>query len=637
MATAYSPSYNQYNQVPTPSSNQPTPVVGPFGSTTAPTVGSNQNVQPKAVTTSADARTNYGAAKTVLGQAEQNIQNQLVVKGQNQATAQANDPIIGPAMSAVPFETLVKNSPASAYYRNFGVKPTPEQLQAFITSNQPPVPPSKTPIADALAENIRGTTATNGVTGSNGEQLTVTGGAGTNTIDDERQKAYEEFSNNIKQIQEGTFPLSQGQLASLQDIRNTYDRAIKAQEASNKAYESGLVNVGIARGSKYAPEIYSGIQQGAINAGLQKVADLNSEATSTINALRASFIKDDYQKISDLYDRYNAHLDERQKALDKVADDTRAFEKAAQDSVRQTQETQAESERDTAIADLYDQGVTDVSAILHSLNYDKSGNQIGGATAKQVSDSLKYLAPSENMAGLSPDYRTFLALQKAGDPSVKGLSWLQYQQAVSNATRKLSSSGGSGQGGGVSNITKSIIANPSLFDDLTPTIKGQVISDLQTNGYSTTNLGVKGLSDTAITHIAQTQSAISNLQSLKEIINNNTDKLGPITGFSYLNPYSESRKIQADVDRVRQVVGKALEGGVLRKEDEDKYKKILATLTDTPSTALYKIDALINSIQRDMETYKSLQQSSGRSIDVSAPLTQGNNTPQDNLRTKYAY
>ena len=46
--------------------------------------------------------------------------------------------------------------------------------------------------------------------------------------------------------------------------------------------------------------------------------------------------------------------------------------------------------------------------------------------------------------------------------------------------------------------------------------------------------------------------------------------------------------LQADVDRARQTVGKALGGGVLRKEDEDKYKKILATLNDTPETAVYK-------------------------------------------------
>jgi len=192
--------------------------------------------------------------------------------------------------------------------------------------------------------------------------------------------------------------------------------------------------------------------------------------------------------------------------------------------------------------------------------------------------------------------------------------------------------------GQISPTTQSIINNPSLFDDLTPTVRGQVIAELQAGGYETTNLGVKGLSDTAIQSIAQTQKALSDLTDLKSKIEGKTNMLGPITGLAALNPYSQARQLQADVDRVRQTVGKALEGGVLRKEDEEKYKKILATLTDTPETASYKIDALISSIQRDIENYKSLQQSSGRSIDVGASLQKkGAVTPVTELRTKYNY
>jgi hypothetical protein len=35
-----------------------------------------------------------------------------------------------------------------------------------------------------------------------------------------------------------------------------------------------------------------------------------------------------------------------------------------------------------------------------------------------------------------------------------------------------------------------------------------------------------------------------------------------------------------------------LEGGVLRKEDEEKYKKILPTVNDTMETVLYKMKQL---------------------------------------------
>jgi len=99
--------------------------------------------------------------------------------------------------------------------------------------------------------------------------------------------------------------------------------------------------------------------------------------------------------------------------------------------------------------------------------------------------------------------------------------------------------------------------------------------------------------------------------------------------------------VQADIDRVKQTVGKALEGGVLRKEDEDKYKKILATITDTPETALYKIDAIISSINQDIANYKSLQQASGRVANVNTSLQKkgtSNATPSaEDLRKKYNY
>lgn len=212
------------------------------------------------------------------------------------------------------------------------------------------------------------------------------------------------------------------------------------------------------------------------------------------------------------------------------------------------------------------------------------------------------------------------------------------QEIYDRSVQKKTGAGGGISTGALSGITQSVISNPTLFDDLTPTARGQVIAELQAGGYDTTNLGVKGLSDTAITQVSQSQKALADLGELKTILQDNVNFLGPISGFQKLNPWSKARQVQADVDRVRQTVGKALEGGVLRKEDEDKYKKILATLLDTPETAAYKIDALISSIQRDIENYKSLQQQSGKSLDVKASLQKaGSASSVEDLRKKYNY
>lgn len=141
----------------------------------------------------------------------------------------------------------------------------------------------------------------------------------------------------------------------------------------------------------------------------------------------------------------------------------------------------------------------------------------------------------------------------------------------------------------------------------------------------------QALGETAIKELAQTDSAIANLRSLRETVSNNLQYVGPIAGFAALNPWSAARKAQADIDRVRQSVGKALEGGVLRKEDEEKYKKILATLNDTPETALYKIDALISTLERDKEIYKSQQASAGRAVNVAGAPDAAS------LRSTYGY
>lgn len=223
----------------------------------------------------------------------------------------------------------------------------------------------------------------------------------------------------------------------------------------------------------------------------------------------------------------------------------------------------------------------------------------------------------------------------------------QVQQAFDNsietqklAIEKIKALKTVGNGTGApSAITQAVIDNPSLINNLTPTVKGQVIAELQAGGYDTSNLGTKALSDAAIKEISQSQEALLALQDLKATISGKTNLLGPLRGFAALNPYSEARRLQANVDLVRQRVGKALEGGVLRKEDEAKYKKILATLQDTPETADYKIDALITSVQRDIETYTSLQQSAGRSLDVKSSLTKKGDTasPPEDLRKKYNY
>ena len=97
----------------------------------------------------------------------------------------------------------------------------------------------------------------------------------------------------------------------------------------------------------------------------------------------------------------------------------------------------------------------------------------------------------------------------------------------------------------------------------------------------------------------------------------NEQYLGPSRAFRR-QLYSEARQAQADIDRVRQRVGKALEGGVLRKEDEEKYKKIRHAARRA-RTAIHKVDQLIEDIQRDIQTYTNEQPRRRRELGCRLP------------------
>lgn len=155
----------------------------------------------------------------------------------------------------------------------------------------------------------------------------------------------------------------------------------------------------------------------------------------------------------------------------------------------------------------------------------------------------------------------------------------------------------------LSERAKLVQSNPALLSNYTNTEKGKIIDELAKAGADTTSLEITALGNTAIKDISQSKDALDGLFDLSAKINDNLEYIGPIKGLAALNPWSKARKIQSDIDRIRQTVGKALEGGVLRKEDEEKYKKILATITDTPSTAQYKITQLISDIKSNIVNY----------------------------------
>jgi hypothetical protein len=81
------------------------------------------------------------------------------------------------------------------------------------------------------------------------------------------------------------------------------------------------------------------------------------------------------------------------------------------------------------------------------------------------------------------------------------------------------------------------------------------------------------------------------LGDIEKTLNNNKESFGPIGGrLGAADPYdSKSQTIDAQFRSASQAFGRFMEGGVLRKEDEEKYRKMFPQLSDTAEVAQNKL------------------------------------------------
>jgi len=109
-------------------------------------------------------------------------------------------------------------------------------------------------------------------------------------------------------------------------------------------------------------------------------------------------------------------------------------------------------------------------------------------------------------------------------------------------------------------------------------------------------------------NISDYQSSLDELSNLANAISTGSGTVDPIMGrLRSMNPYDvDQQTLRAMIDKTRQIVGKALEEGVLHKEDEEKYKKILPTTADTKEVAINKINMITAQLNAKMQNYVSL-------------------------------
>lgn len=115
----------------------------------------------------------------------------------------------------------------------------------------------------------------------------------------------------------------------------------------------------------------------------------------------------------------------------------------------------------------------------------------------------------------------------------------------------------------------------------------------------------KPLDRNTIKMLSEGKAIPNTLSTVEKTIEDNLQLFDPIKGTarSY-NPYDKDvRIIDAQLRAAAQQFGRYMEGGVLRKEDEEKYRRMMPQLGDTPAVAKGKLKVVKEMLDRQQKQY----------------------------------
>lgn len=214
-------------------------------------------------------------------------------------------------------------------------------------------------------------------------------------------------------------------------IKSQYDtRRSQLEEVNRREQASEATSLLLGGSTRYTGSA-SGIMAGYQRADIMELADLDAKEMAAIAEAKSAQASQNYKIASQKIDLVEKL---RKEKIDKA---TKIAETIAEEN-KKARENMIKMSRESAIADLFTQGITDAKDILDYINYDESGNAIGDVSLKEIQDVLDIINPSANLDGASSDYKTYKIAQKNGDIP-QSWSYFDYQTAVKNA-----SNGGSG-------------------------------------------------------------------------------------------------------------------------------------------------------------------------------------------------
>lgn len=215
-----------------------------------------------------------------------------------------------------PEHTLL-NTPEAGY--QYAYDPQGNRLEVPIgnipvglTTTPPPAPPT----VSGQATQTNGTTIkqlSDGTYGSYDINGNFQGQATPQQFQD--AQTANTLSQNIANLANGTMPLSAAEQAQVNSLKAAFQQLIVQQETANKNFTGGTT---IAENLYGMGNTLVGLGEikGTIDAGIAKIADLNSQMAGAVAKMEQGFKEDDMQMFKSAYDVLVGAQKDRQTAID---------------------------------------------------------------------------------------------------------------------------------------------------------------------------------------------------------------------------------------------------------------------------------------------------------------------------------
>lgn len=213
-------------------------------------------------------------------------------------------------------------------------------------------------------------------------------------------KGVQQAKADLASIKAGTYPLTPGQQAQVDNITQTYQRLIDQQVTTN-ANITGVTTIIQNMLGMGNNAIGIGNIQKAVGDGARKIAELNNEMIVKVAQMKDSIQKDDIDLVTKQFDQFNQAVQDKQKEIDKI-----------ETNIQKDQDKQEAA--NTSINESFAKKYSDTSEPI--LPSDTPAQRMA-----KLQSSPKYIQDTTIAAKLNPDETKFWADMATSGVNLSGI------------------------------------------------------------------------------------------------------------------------------------------------------------------------------------------------------------------------